>query len=65
MTSTTDRRGFELPTTDKRGSELTLESITKSFGGPLAVHDVSLTVEPHDSSTSSDLPGAARPRSCA
>ena len=48
MTSTTDGRGSGLTTTDKRGSELTLESITKSFGGPPAVHDVSLTVEPHE-----------------
>ncbi|MGH9028302.1 MAG: ABC transporter ATP-binding protein, partial [Acidimicrobiales bacterium] len=35
-------------TSEKRGSELTLESITKSFGGPPAVREVSLAVEPHE-----------------
>lgn len=37
-----------MSTMDRRGSELTLESITKSFGGPPAVDDVSLVVEPHE-----------------
>jgi len=36
-------------TTDAtQGSELVLEHITKSFGGPPAVNDVSLTVAPHE-----------------
>ena len=31
-----------------QGSELALESVTKSFGGPAAVDQVSLTVSPHE-----------------